>query len=187
MYISLSLSHASGVTIKKRFPQWQIVPTVVMKHTFPLVYSRARCRFVVSFKPPADRTHRKKWHVLLGEMPDNVVTKKTVTTHDDVESGIREGRGIVILSFCHITRDYAHPTRQRTLLSSIIIHVFRITPYFGPYTNNRDRRNNDYWTCDSLPDIMKKAKTALSHRWRVISNPWITSFFLSITGLSFTQ
>lgn len=106
----------------------------------------SRCRFVVSFKPPADRAHRKKWHVLLGEMPDNVVTKKTVTTHDDVESGIREGRGIVILSFCHITRDYAHPTRQRTLLSSIIIHVFRITPYFGPYTNNRDRRNNDYWT-----------------------------------------
>lgn len=41
-------------------------------------------------------------------------------------------------------------------------------------------------TRDSLPDITKKANAAFSHRWRVISNPRITSlFFVSITGLFF--
>lgn len=37
-------------------------------------------------------------------MPDNVVTKKLVTTHDDdVESGIREGNGNPVVS-SHYTR-----------------------------------------------------------------------------------
>lgn len=144
MYIPLSLSHASGVTIKKGFPQWywQIVPTVVTKHIFPLVYFRARCHFVVSFKLPADRAHRKKWHVLLGEMPDNVVTKKSVTTHDDVESDVREGNdNPVVLS--HYIRLRASHASTYIRTSSVIIHVFRYSIFRPVYEQSqlRDRRN----------------------------------------------
>lgn len=51
------------------------------------------------------------------------------------------GRGMVILSFCHITSDYSRPTR--TFASSVIIRVFRYSIFRPVYEQSqlRDRGN----------------------------------------------
>lgn len=94
-------------------------------------------------------------------------------------SDTRAGEPTILVVLSH----YSRPTRQLTFTrASRFTYMFRTCPVFRTWLVQIRRVKRD-----SLPDITRKANAALSHRWRVISNPRFSPSSHWSFPLSFAQ